>query len=327
MRVVMRVVTRAGNSGKLAVMNPQIRLVIAFLFASTLLLACRGEASSPALASADELPGQRSLEPSGGESKAANRAEQARLRRHFDTVLYELARADISHLNVAQRNARAGHIAELERYRDRGVFPHNHDFRDARMPYFVDEHGTHCALGHLIQKSGGGELVERIATTRNNAFVAELAADLELVAWLDRAGLSAAEAARIQPAYCPGFPDECRPETEISAMYGTASLVVDLANLASVVMNMRPSGTRRGWFGAVSGMAGLGLGVFKLDKAGEVRTLGAFNAGLGALSLALGIYGIRNSDRPAQVVVNTPLGDVSVQPVVSAGTIGLRGEF
>jgi Domain of unknown function (DUF4440) len=45
--------------------------------------------------------------------------------------------------------------------------------------------------------------VDRIAMTRNNAFIVELADDPALRAWLDSVGLSVKEAARSQPTYTP----------------------------------------------------------------------------------------------------------------------------
>lgn len=311
--------------------RPRLAVSAALLCAS--LCACSPDnARNTAADTASDTAAERSgaIAPpaatSPAEATAAIRSDQVRLRQHFDTVLADLRAADTGHLGADQRAARAEHIAELQRYRDRGLYPHNHDFA-GRLPYFVDEHGTRCALGHLIEESGGGDLVERIAATDNHAYVADLRGDPELVAWLDGAGLSAAEAARIQPQYCNGFPGECPPETDISAGYGTASVIVGATNAASVVLNFRPSGRKRGWFGVAAGTIGMGLGLAKLDEDGAVQMLGAFNASLGVLSLALGIYGVRNSQPPGRAVVSTPLGDVSVQPVVTAGMLGLRGEF
>lgn len=71
------------------------------------------------------------------------------------------------------------------------------------MPFFRDGRGALCAMAYLIQRSGRRDLVDRIALTRNNAFIAELADDPELRVWLDSVGLSAAEAARVQPTYQP----------------------------------------------------------------------------------------------------------------------------
>ncbi|MBX3192004.1 MAG: hypothetical protein KF819_33750 [Labilithrix sp.] len=93
-------------------------------------------------------------------------------------------------------------LDELRAYRRRGVFPKNRDFRDRMMPYFVDDDGTRCAVAHLLEVGGATALVARIASERNNAFVRELADEPELLAWLEAAGSSVEEAARIQPSYC-----------------------------------------------------------------------------------------------------------------------------
>ena len=71
------------------------------------------------------------------------------------------------------------------------------------MPFFRDGHGAFCAMAYLIERSGRRDLVDRIASTRNNAFIAELANDPALRVWLDSVGLSVTEAARIQPTYRP----------------------------------------------------------------------------------------------------------------------------
>ncbi len=128
--------------------------------------------------------------------------ERARLRQHFKVVLGELAAVDVEGMSSEQQRLRRQLIAELALYARTGRFPKNRDFADRREPYFVDEEGTRCAMAHLIESTGDRELVGRIARTRNHARVRELAGDVALGAWLMRAGLTAAEAARIQPSYC-----------------------------------------------------------------------------------------------------------------------------
>lgn len=141
--------------------------------------------------------------------RRARRLEVRRLRRHFEHVLAVLRGRDVSHLRPAQRAARERHLAELERYALRGRFPKNRDFPDRRMPYFVDAEGTRCAMAHLIEATGAAAFVERVVATANNAFVPELAGDPELVAWLEREGLTAEEAAMIQPSYCSTPAQDC----------------------------------------------------------------------------------------------------------------------
>lgn len=133
-------------------------------------------------------------------------AETARIRRHLATVEAELRAKDISALTPAQRLARARNLDVLHEYWVRGVFPMNTDFPRQRVPYFIDRSGTRCAMAYLIEQSGHADLVRRIATTQNNAYVRDLEDVAELGAWLSANGLTAAEAARIQPAY--GSPED-----------------------------------------------------------------------------------------------------------------------
>jgi hypothetical protein len=145
--------------------------------------------------------GARAVSPTGSEP-LARRLEVARLRAHFDTVDAELRHAEVLQFTSSQRRVRAILIGWLQEYRDAGEFPRNDRFPYA-MPFFRDGHGALCAMAYLIERSGRRDLVDRIALTRNNAFIAELANDAELRAWLDSVGLSVTEAARIQPTYRP----------------------------------------------------------------------------------------------------------------------------
>jgi hypothetical protein len=147
-------------------------------------------------------PGARAVPPNDTDPPA-RRLEVARLRAHFDSVDAELHHGGTPSLTPGQRAARATLIGWLREYRDTGRFPRNDRFPGRAMPYFRDGHGVLCAMAYLIERSGRRDLVDRIANTRNNAFIAELANDPALRAWLDSVGLHVTEAARIQPTYVP----------------------------------------------------------------------------------------------------------------------------
>jgi Domain of unknown function (DUF4440) len=144
--------------------------------------------------------GARAAFPTDSEP-LARRLEVARLRAHFDAVDAELRHAKALQFTSSQRRVRAILIGWLREYRDAGEFPRNDRLPEVAMPFFRDGHGALCAMAYLIERSGRRDLVDRIALTRNNAFIAELANDAELRAWLDSVGLSVTEAARIQPTY------------------------------------------------------------------------------------------------------------------------------
>jgi hypothetical protein len=52
-------------------------------------------------------------------------------------------------------------------------------------------------MAYLIEQSGDGDLVARVAVTNNNARIPELRHDSELVSWLWGNGMTLEEAARI----------------------------------------------------------------------------------------------------------------------------------
>lgn len=191
-------------------------------------------------------------------------AEQARIRAHLERVEAVLRDADIDHLSETQRAARAGHLQVLRAYRQAGVFPHNH-VEPRRTPVFVDEHGTHCAMGHLLATAGETRLVERIAATRNTATVAELADEPGLLEWLDRNGLTAEEAAQIQPRYGPVGPVDVR-----HVGYATTTVALTAAAAAASTWNLLADRTGERWYlpaaaGILGGVVSLGWGIHGLD--------------------------------------------------------------
>jgi hypothetical protein len=89
----------------------------------------------------------------------------------------------------------------------------------------------------LLARSGRRDLVDKVAATRNNAYIPELANDPELVAWLEASGLSLEEAARIQPSYRDGAVDVS------TARSGAVMLGVEGATIAwctGVLAGIRP---------------------------------------------------------------------------------------
>jgi hypothetical protein len=264
-------------------------------------------------------------------------SEVSRIRAHLLQVERELAAADVSHLGAAQQDARAHHIAVLREYRERGVFPHNHVALDRRLPVFVDEHGTHCAVGYLIASSGRQDIVERIATTRNYASVPELADDAELGTWLGEAGLTVDEAARIQPWY-GGIPVPSEPSNR---GYLTASMVGTGLGGGAIAWNLltdRRSDARRlpGAFGLGVGIANIAVGGVGLAlDAQEDRRIDAahiaLNFSVGLVSSLLGISTLAGDRAPAATMGDDGSMKEGVQlslspwrPVPGEGGAGVR---
>ncbi|TNE91310.1 MAG: hypothetical protein EP330_05395 [Deltaproteobacteria bacterium] len=135
---------------------------------------------------------------------------------HLAEVEADLRAADTDGLDAEARAHRARLLDVLHDYRVAGQYPENEVSRvgrtrpkpfpagfpeaPGRTPVFVDEHGTHCAVGYLLAVDGEDALVARIAATDNLAYVHELA-DPDLLDWADARGFTVDELARIQPAY------------------------------------------------------------------------------------------------------------------------------
>ena len=244
--------------------------------------------------------------PSGDMEYQHRRLEVARLRAHFDSVDAELRLLTALPLTPAQRMGRTTLIGWLREYREEGSFPRNDRFPDRAMPFFRDSRGVLCAMAYLIDRSGRGDLVDRVASTRNNAFMPELAGDPELRTWLDSVGLSAAEAARIQPSYGP--PPEESGEPEVSASYALTSILVSGSSLTTLGLNAIAPSRATGWAGVIAGTAGLIAGAVKLDGSGGTDDVATANVIAGGGALVLGLYRLL-TPRPGS-------GNISISPVV-----------
>lgn len=260
-------------------------------------------------------------------------SEQARVRAHFDSAEREVRGNAVAGLSLAQRAARARALDRVHAYAARGVFPRNRHFPGALVPSFVDDQtGTRCGMAYLIEEAGDTAFVVRVANTNNNATISDLKDDPELVAWLDRNGLTLEEAARIQPKYCnepvptPGW--GCSPVTSAvtppassSYKFATGALVAaDVVAVSINAMSVHGSKTLTGAAALTSGVLGLVIGIPNLDESGSTQTLGWVNTTVGAASAALGAYWL---SRP-----HTAVSAVSFAPWVSPdGVAGLSGRI
>ena len=227
-------------------------------------------------------------------------AEVVRLRNHFDSVDVELRSRDISGLTEAQRARRARLTSWLRDYRNTGVFPKNDKF-DYAVPFFRDTDGTLCAMAYLIDRSGRKDIVDKVAKTRNNAYIRELVDDPALVAWLDSSGLSAREAGRIQPAYDGGggIIDEGARDN-VDGDFALEALGLSSASLATTALNVARPSYMSGVLGVVFGAASIIVAADHLDGNRGTDRVATATGALGAVSIGAGIYGIleaRRNDR------------------------------
>ena len=128
--------------------------------------------------------------------------EISRIQLHLAYVERKLLSADITHLGPFQRTARADVIQKLRAYRLAGIFPQHH-LRNVpwkRRPYFIDQYGVHCAVGHLMAVTGYSDLAERINAEHAYDYIADIHTP-GVAEWAERHGLTLDECAMIQPAY------------------------------------------------------------------------------------------------------------------------------
>lgn len=205
--------------------------------------------------------------------------EQARLRLHFDSVVAALRMSDVSTLSSRQRSSRDSLVTWLGEYRNAGAFPLN-DRWNGRTPIFRDARGVTCAMAYLIERSGRSDIVDRIAQSRNLAYIRDLTGDTSLVAWLDSSGLSVAEAARIQPTYAENKLGERAAVAAGTVVFSGASIALSASNA------FRPS-KGKGVIGMAIGSVTVMLGAMASQDHGDFA---AVNLVSGGLAIVTGFY-------------------------------------
>ncbi len=121
---------------------------------------------------------------------------------HLLLVAEELSKEKNSNLLIQSKRKEL--IEVLKQYALAGQFPinTNHSYR---IPYFIDDFGTACAVGHLIIQSGHAELAKKIAKESNNLYIREMNYNA-VDDWANEHGFSEDELAWIQPGYGPRCP-------------------------------------------------------------------------------------------------------------------------
>lgn len=264
------------------------------------------------------------------------RGEVVRLRAHFDSLDRELRTRDVSHLSASQSASRTRLIAWLKEYRDAGRFPLNDKFPNQSVPFFRDSNGTLCAMAYLVDRSGGGDIVDHIAKTRNNAYIPALTDDPKLVEWLDKSGLSVAEAARIQPSYGPGgccvIGDPIVPDNKVDGGYAALSVGLGGASLGTLGFNLFSPSRVSGAAGLMAGAAAIVAGGTRWDDYGD-RKVARANVAMGSIAVLASLRGLLHrpsldTRAPTSASKQRLVSDAQFAPdviVSSGGTrVGLR---
>ncbi len=133
--------------------------------------------------------------------------DRERIQAHLLEVEEELSARDVSHLSEELQEERQRNLDVLREYRRAGEFPHNTHV-PWRQPVFIDREDRACAVGHLMIESGWNEEARAIQERENLAYLPDMTSP-EVEQWVAQSGLTAEEAAWIQPTYSPCMQCQC----------------------------------------------------------------------------------------------------------------------
>jgi antitoxin component YwqK of YwqJK toxin-antitoxin module len=139
------------------------------------------------------------------EEAHAFKSNREYIQAHLQCVLSVLRSNPVDQFNCQQLQSRQHLIKFLQEYCNSGNFPLNYHYKK-RIPVFIDEHQTHCAVGYLLQQTGYEKMAQRIAATSNYAWLKDIY-DKEFPAWQQTSGLTLEELKLIQGAYDFYLPD------------------------------------------------------------------------------------------------------------------------
>lgn len=125
--------------------------------------------------------------------------EAERIQLHLQLVEHILRERTPAHLTETQRQNRLRLLDHLREYRQAGIFPRNLTLPE-RTPFFIDDRGTACAVGHLLIQDGEAAFAQRIHDEMNHAYIMDMPYR-EIDVWAQINGFTREELAWIQPGY------------------------------------------------------------------------------------------------------------------------------
>lgn len=126
--------------------------------------------------------------------------ENFRIKTHLTYVENKLRKKVNLNLNSQQINRRNLMLYLLKEYISIGKFPQNYDYKNERKPTFLDKNGNICAVGYLILKTSGSNLVNEINKEFKYSYIYEMNNN-NLNSWVSNSGLTIDELQMIQPNY------------------------------------------------------------------------------------------------------------------------------
>lgn len=162
--------------------------------------------------------------PENLQKSYAFKNEEDRIQMHLNLVENHLRQNTPKELNEQQLENRNDALDILTAYYKANCFPANH-YHTSRQPYFIDNYGTACAVGHLIIETGFKSLAKQISKENNYAYISELIPLYPQIAkWAKEFGFTLEELAWIQPGY-PPVPQEWNEVGNGGGVNGTINVI------------------------------------------------------------------------------------------------------
>jgi hypothetical protein len=125
--------------------------------------------------------------------------EHARVQDHFRMIRQQLASRPATRPDLAARRAKI--LSYFDDYIHKDLTPQNTHL-PWRTPVFIDDRGTICAVGYLIEQTAGRDLAESVAKSHRYDLLEDIAAAMpEVRNWVAESGLTLEELSSIQPGY------------------------------------------------------------------------------------------------------------------------------
>lgn len=279
-------------------------------------------------------------------SQAENLSESEKIELHLSKVLTVLRSSSPSLLSDEQKMNRMKVLQILHEYAERGEFPINNHFLE-RKPIFIDDFGTVCAVGFLVEKTHGRKVAEAINQDFRFSKVLDMSS-AELEVWTQEMGVHPWEAAMIQPQYSS-------VTTEVQIKISTVDLAISLGTTAMALSGgtyqlfYEPRPLVKRWIP----MVGIGVGVtslvhgvvmrrrddvlridnespfgmstnYILEDNSKVRFMGLFNIAKGVVITSLNTYSLIRKTQNVNAQKNI---EVSAIPLREGAILSARLSF
>lgn len=243
-----------------------------------------------------------------------NTDENLRIQTHLkyvENLLRTKRKTDLNPLLQQKRNLQ---LDLLHEYWSVGIFPRNYDYKQTRIPCFIDKDNRICAVGYLIEKSAGRQVAETI--NNKHKYEEILAMNDNIVdKWIENSGLTKEECAMIQPSYGGVYPTSS--ENYITPAYGISSSALGGINVAVNTLNLMQTfkGTNSKTIGIIGLLTGAGqtiLGVSMFPKTvtdfygntittnENKKNLSMANIGIGTATMFLSAWNLITNRKPKE---------------------------